>query len=53
MFKSYNSNVIIVKVYIMCIQLICPPLILHAVQCWEGYFENVMGNRLQVTLLKM
>ncbi len=22
-------------------------------QCWEGYFENVIGYRLQVTLLKM
>ncbi len=23
------------------------------VQCWEGYFGNVIGYRLQVTLLKM
>ncbi len=22
-------------------------------QCWEGYFENVIGYRLQVTLFKM
>ncbi len=22
-------------------------------QCWEGYFGNVIGYRLQVTLLKM
>ncbi len=22
-------------------------------QCWQGYFGNVIGYRLQVTLLKM
>ncbi len=22
-------------------------------QCWEGYFENVAGYRLQVTLFKI
>ncbi len=26
---------------------------IHNVQCWEGYFGNVIGYRLQVTLLKM
>ncbi len=31
-----------------------PPLLeVTCTQCWEGYFENVIGYRLQVTLFKM
>ncbi len=26
---------------------------LYTRQCWEGYFVNVIGYRLQVTLFKM
>ncbi len=26
---------------------------IYSIQCWEGYFGNVIGYRLQVTLLKM
>ncbi len=28
-------------------------LLVNYNQCWEGYFGNVLGYRLQVTLLKM
>ncbi len=26
---------------------------IYYMQCWEGYFENVIGYSLQVTLFKM
>ncbi len=31
--------------------VLCGSFVLCVAQCWEGYFENVIGYRLQVTLL--